>query len=120
LNQKFANLVEASDELSLVTKPSLALTVFRIVPKLQEEKQPLFSIDSLNDLNRVFFGRLSTRHDIMLTQTSLNGIFCVRFAVGAARTTEEHIQEAYNIIIKEAKFAFEAWEQTVYGLATVG
>lgn len=56
----------------------------------------------------------------MLTQTSLSGIFCVRFAVGAARTNEEHIQEAYNIIIKEAKFAYETWEQAVNGLATVG
>jgi len=51
----------------------------------------------------------------MLTQTSLNGVFCVRFAVGAART-----QEAYNIIIKEAKFAVETWEQTASGVATVG
>ena len=56
----------------------------------------------------------------MLTQTSLNGVFCVRFAVGAARTNEEHIQEAYNIIIKEAKFAVETWEQTASGVATVG
>ncbi|KIM45051.1 hypothetical protein M413DRAFT_441699 [Hebeloma cylindrosporum] len=120
LNQKFANLVDASDELSLVTKPSLALTVFRIVPKLQEENQPSLSLDSLNDLNRVFFGRLSARHDIMLTQTSLNGIFCVRLAVGAARTNEGHIQEAYNIIIEEAKFAVQTWEQTVNGVATVG
>lgn len=120
MNQKFANLVEASEELSLVTKPSLALTVFRIVPKLQEENQSSLSLDSLNDLNRVFFGRLSTRHDIMLTQTSLNGVFCVRLAVGAARTNKEHIQEAYNIIIKEARFAFETWEQTVKGVPAVG
>ena len=119
MNQKFANLVGASDELSLVTKPSLALTVFRIVPKLQEENQPPLSFGSLNDLNRVFFGRLSTRHDIMLTQTSLNGVFCVRFAVGAARTNEGHIQEAYDIIIKEAKFALKTWEQNVNGVATV-
>jgi len=49
----------------------------------------------------------------MLTQTSLNGIFCVRFAVGATRTNEIHIQEAFNIIIKEARSAFfEIWDQT--------
>jgi aromatic-L-amino-acid/L-tryptophan decarboxylase len=112
----FANLVDASDELSLVTKPSLALTVFRVVPKLQENQSPL-STESLNDLNRVFFGRLSHRHDIMLTQTSLNGIFCVRFAVGAARTNEKHIQGAYNIIIQEAKSAHETWNQTINEVA---
>jgi len=117
LNQSFADLVAISEELSLVTKPSLALTVFRVVPKLQEQ-QPALSTESLNDLNRVFFGRLSTRHDIMLTQTSLNGIFCVRFVVGAARTNEEHIQEAYSIIIKEARSAYETWNQTVNGVAS--
>ena len=91
-----------------------------MVPKLNEENRPSPSIDSLNDLNRVFFGRLSTRHDIMVTQTSLNRMLCVRFAVGAARTNEEHIQEAYNIIIKEARFTLETWEQTASGVATVG
>jgi aromatic-L-amino-acid decarboxylase len=56
----------------------------------------------------------------MLTQTSLNGIFCVRFVVGAARTNEEHIQEAYNIIVKEAKSASEIWNKTLNRVATAG
>ena len=72
-----------------------------------------FSTESLNNLNRDVFARLSARRDIMLTQTSLNGIFCIRFAVGATRTNEGHIQGAYNTIIEEAKSALETWRSTL-------
>ncbi|KAH9485139.1 Tryptophan decarboxylase 2 [Psilocybe cubensis] len=117
LNQKFAQLVRDSEELSLVTDPSLALTVFRVVPKLQSEDQPPLSTETLNEINSIFYGRVSSRSDIMLTQTNLNGIFCIRLAVGAARTTEQHIQDAFTIIEKEAKAAIEAWK-TINGTIT--
>ena len=118
LNQQFVNLINASDELSLVTKPFLALAVFRVVPKPREANQAAFSADSLNNLNRYFFRRLSARRDIMLTQTTLNGIFCIRFAVGATRTNEGHIQDAYDIIIEEAKSTIETWDQTISGVVS--
>ena len=118
LNQQFANLVNASDELSLVTKPFLALAVFRVVPKPRKANQAAFSTESMNNLNRYFFRRLSARRDIMLTQTSLNGMFCIRFVVGATRTNEGHIQDAYNIIIEEAKSTIETWDQTINGVVS--
>ena len=118
LNQQFVNLVNASDELLLVTKPFLALAVFRVVPKSREANQAAFSTEYLNNLNRYFFRRLSARRDIMLTQTCLNGIFCIRFAVGATRTNEGHIQDAYNIIIEEAKSTIETWDQTTSGVVS--
>ncbi|PPQ89700.1 hypothetical protein CVT25_014101 [Psilocybe cyanescens] len=114
LNQTFAQLVRDSEVLSLVTEPSLALTVFRVAPKLESEDQPSLSMESLNEINSIFFGRISARSDIMLTQTNLNGIFCIRLAVGAARTTEKHIQDAYATIEKEAKATIETW-QTING-----
>lgn len=115
LNQKFATLIEKSDTLALVTQPSLALTVFRIAPK--SASKAALSNESLNDLNRLFFGRLSSRTDIMLTQTTLNGVFCVRLAIGSARTTEKHITDAFDIVSKEADAAVEVWNQTVNGAA---
>jgi aromatic-L-amino-acid decarboxylase len=112
LNYEFADLVSASEYLSLVTPPSLALTVFRLEPKLTALKQSTLSPESLNNLNRLFYGRISVRDDILLTQTILNGIFCVRLAVGAARTDSDHIQKAYDLLNKEAKMAVEIWEQS--------
>jgi len=120
LNQLFVKLIQDSEDLTLAVPPSLALTVFRLSPKLNSANQPALSTESLNELNRIFFGRLSARHDIMLTQTSLNGTFCIRFVVGATRTTEQHIRDAHDIIEKEAKIALEVWDQTVNGISIVG
>lgn len=104
-----------STNLEIVTAPNLALTVFRVIPKGGSP-----NLESLNSLNRLFFGRISARPDIMLTQTTLNGVFCIRLAVGAARTTETHIQQAFTLIEKEAELAIETWSQTVNGMLTVG
>ncbi|KAF5386192.1 hypothetical protein D9615_002288 [Tricholomella constricta] len=112
LNQVFADFVTKSETLSLVTPPSLALTVFRLDPKPKSLDQPPLSLESLNNLNRLFYGRISARNDILLTQTVLNGVHCIRFAVGAARTEAPHIQQACDLLCKEADLTLEAWEQT--------
>jgi len=60
-------------------------------------------------LNRIFFRRISARHDLLLTQTELNGVFCIRLAVGAARTEETHIKRAFELLVSEACVALEEW-----------
>lgn len=37
----------------------------------------------------------------------LNGVFCVRFAVGAKETAEEDIEKAFKIILQEAEEALK-------------
>jgi aromatic-L-amino-acid decarboxylase len=112
LNHEFADLVSASKYLSLVTPPSLALTVFRVEPRPTFPQQTALSMDGLNNLNRLFYSRISDRDDILLTQTVLNGVFCIRLAVGATRTDSVHIQRARDLLEKEAEMAIEAWEQS--------
>lgn len=109
LNNIFAGLISESKILSLVTPPSFALSVFRLVPA---GVQGGLSLEALNELNRSLFGRLSARQDIMLTQTNLNGIFCIRFVVGAARTDEQHVRNAYDVVAEEAEGVLQAWHQT--------
>ncbi|KAJ7350357.1 pyridoxal phosphate-dependent transferase [Mycena albidolilacea] len=99
LNAAFAALPAQSDTLTLVTPPSLALTVFRLVPPDVDFK---LDLEKLNTLNVAFFARLARRPDITITQTVLKGVFCVRFAVGAARTTEKHVRAAFDAIVEEA------------------
>jgi aromatic-L-amino-acid/L-tryptophan decarboxylase len=94
--------VEQSENLALVTPPSLALSVFRVQPTGSHP-------EDLNSLNRQFFNRISTRTDIYLTQTVLNGSTCTRFAVGSALTTREHILHAFEIISEEAKVVLSKW-----------
>ena len=69
-----------------------------------------YSLTDLNNLNRVFYDRISVRHDVLLTQTVLNGIACIRFAVGAYRTEERHIDQAFKLLQEEGHIAIKEWE----------
>ncbi|KNZ73941.1 Tyrosine decarboxylase 1 [Termitomyces sp. J132] len=111
LNQIFAEFVASSDLFSLITPPSFALSVFRLDPQLKTLEQPSHSLETLNKLNKLFYSRLTARHDILLTSTVLNGVSCIRFAVGSARTDISHIIQACELLHKEAKLTLKSWEQ---------
>ena len=75
LGKIFAESVRSHPELlELVTPPSFSLSVFRIAPSAVPE----LSEDELNELNERFYQELYERKDLMLTQTILGGIYCVR------------------------------------------
>ncbi|CAL1713657.1 unnamed protein product [Somion occarium] len=109
LSQYFASLIRASPSFELVTEPSFALSVFRVLPSGDSEGSQAVTLELVNELNRSFYSRLSARPDIMLTQTMINGVFCIRFAVGATRTKKEHIDKAWSIIQEEAVAAVQDW-----------
>ncbi|KAJ7714338.1 pyridoxal phosphate-dependent transferase [Mycena maculata] len=108
LNTTFVDLLADMEIFELVTPPSLALTVFRVVPPSHAQAD----LAALNALNAAFFARLAVRPDLAITQTVLNGVFCVRFAVGAARTTQAHVRAAFDVLVEEAHAAIALWEPT--------
>ena len=116
LADRFSALMKASPQFELVVRPSLALIVFRLVPPSQANGLVTPSIakdlTSLNLLNRIFHRRLSLS-DLFLTQTDVNGIFCIRFAVGATRTQEQHIDMAWKVLCAEAEPAMEEWIESL-------
>ena len=76
LAQIFAESVRNHpDLLELVAPPSFSLSVFRIAPSAVPE---LFE-DGLNELNERYYQKLCERKDLMLTQTELDGIYCIRW-----------------------------------------
>ena len=111
LNKHFVSLVHASPDFSLVTEPSFALSVIRLTPpsivSMESDKDKLEA--TLNDLNKDYYSRLSSRNDVALTQTKMNGTFCIRFAIGAARTKKEHVDRAWEILQQEAQATLSAW-----------
>ncbi len=111
LNHYFASLVKMSSTFSLVTEPSFALSVFRLAPSSMIASNSKFAEEQLNELNRAFYGRISARPDILLTQTKLNGIFCLRFAIGAASTKKEHIDSAWALLEEEARGTLSDWSR---------
>lgn len=64
----------------------------------------------LNALNLDFYARLSGRQDVAFTRTDLNGIICVRCAVGAERTEDVHIQQAFGVLCDVADETLKAWD----------
>jgi aromatic-L-amino-acid decarboxylase len=95
----FATLIRASPHFKLVTEPVLGLTVFRFLP----EAFINHTLAEQNTLNRDFYQRLSARSaELLLTQTDLNGVFCVRMAIGSARTEEKHIKRAFEVLSEVA------------------
>ena len=85
--------MRVSERFQLVTPPSFALSVFRLRPRRADAP-----LAAANALNRRFWDRLLERHEVLLTQTELGGVFCVRFAVGAARTEEGDVEKAWEVV----------------------
>ena len=63
----------------------------------------------LNTLNHELNDALSARSDLTLTQTMLpgengaEGVFCIRFAIGAERTRWEHVEKAWGVVVEEGE-----------------
>ncbi|KAG1818039.1 pyridoxal phosphate-dependent transferase [Suillus subaureus] len=108
LNARFAEHIRESDQFCFVAKPFLALTVFRLAPK----SRPHLTTLELNALNRAFYARLAARSDIAITQTDLNGVFCVRMAIGAEKTVERDIDKALDVIGQEGRATLREWDRT--------
>ncbi|KAI0272703.1 pyridoxal phosphate-dependent transferase [Gloeopeniophorella convolvens] len=92
-NNAFAAHVRASPRFELVTPPSYALTVFRLAPRAG------IDLDEANALNSAFYDELQSRRGPALTQTKIGGVFCVRMAIGAARTERRDIDNAWEVIV---------------------
>lgn len=97
LNAKFVELIQACDLYEIVAPPSFSLTVIRLAPNKHS-----YTCEELNVLNKKLYDKLMERTDIFLTQTTLDDLFCIRFAVGSAHTNEAHIQKAYELLCQEA------------------
>jgi aromatic-L-amino-acid decarboxylase len=95
LNNLFAEHIRASPIFQLVTPPSFALTVFRLLPRPANTAGEL---DSVNSLNREFYNNLQSHSSLVLTQTLIGEVFCVRLAVGASSTEQSDIEDAWGVI----------------------
>ena len=95
LNNSFAEHIRASPIFELVTPPSFALTVFRL---LSGSTSDAGQCDGVNAVNREFYRDLQSRSSLVLTQTLIGEVFCVRLAVGASTTEQRDIEDAWSII----------------------
>jgi aromatic-L-amino-acid/L-tryptophan decarboxylase len=89
LAELFADWVEESPEWELVASRRFSLVVFRRVGTDEENERIL--------------QRVNASGEIFITQTKLDGRYVLRLAIGNARTTEEHVRRAWEVLNREAR-----------------
>ena len=85
----FAGWVEESDDWELVAPRRFSLVVFRW--------------NGTDAENERILERVNASGEIFITQTKLDGRYVLRLAIGNARTTEEHVRLAWDVLNREAK-----------------
>jgi aromatic-L-amino-acid decarboxylase len=88
LAQLFAGWVEESDDWELVAPQRFSLVVFRR--------------NGTDEENERLETRVNASGEIFITHTKLDGRFVLRLAVGNARTTEDDVRRAWDVLNKEA------------------
>ena len=61
-----------------------------------------FRLDGDDGANEALLERVNARGDIFLSHTKLDGRYVLRLAVGNARTTEEDVRRAWDVLREEA------------------
>jgi aromatic-L-amino-acid decarboxylase len=89
LAELFAGWVEESAEWELVAPQRFSLVVFRL-RGTDEENERLVE-------------RVNASGEIFITHTKLDGRYVLRLAVGNARTTEDDVRRAWEVLNKEAR-----------------
>ncbi|KAH6631731.1 pyridoxal phosphate-dependent transferase [Chaetomium tenue] len=99
MGEDFAGaLKDRSDLFEIVSGPSFALTVFRLVAKSEGA-----SLEERNTQTRALYEKVNASGKMWLTSTELDGRFAIRL-VTAVRTTEpEHIQTAIKTLVEIAE-----------------
>jgi aromatic-L-amino-acid decarboxylase len=80
----FAQLVEASADWELVAPQRLSLVVFRK--------------NASDEENEAIVERANRSGEIFLSHTKLEGRYCIRLAIGNARTTEVDVRRAWEVL----------------------
>jgi aromatic-L-amino-acid/L-tryptophan decarboxylase len=97
----FSTLIENSAIFELVTPPTLALVVFRLVPPGVSQNEAYRNdpqvIKKLNSLNLQLHDHTS---QLFLTRTDLGGNICIRISTGGYRTEERHVKAAFEVLEK--------------------
>ena len=91
-----ASWVEAAPDFVLMTDPKLSLVCFRFQPEGETEK-------TLDSLNQALLHQLNQSGKLYLTHTRVGGKYVLRMVTAQARTTETHVQTAWELITSVAQ-----------------
>jgi aromatic-L-amino-acid decarboxylase len=89
LAQLFATWVDAEPGWELVAPRRFSLVVFRL--------------EASDEQNETLLERANASGEIFLSHTKLDGRFVLRLAIGNARTTEDDVRRAWDVLRREAE-----------------
>ena len=89
LAELFAGWVNASDDWELVAPQRFSLVVFRW--------------EGTDEANEQLVERVNASGEIFITHTKLGGRYVLRLAVGNARTTEDDVRRAWDVLNRETE-----------------
>jgi len=89
LAQLFADWVKDDADWELVAPQRFSLVVFRR--------------DGSDEENEQLVERVNASGEIFITHTKLDGRYVLRLAIGNARTTEDDVRRAWNVLDREAE-----------------
>jgi len=90
LAQEFAAWVKAEPGFELCAPVPFSTVCFRAVPH--------GSLDEQNDFNERLLAAVNAAGPVFLVHTKLHGRIVLRLAIGNARTTRSHVQQAWDIV----------------------
>jgi aromatic-L-amino-acid/L-tryptophan decarboxylase len=85
----FAGWVEADPDWELVAPQRFSLVVFRF--------------DGSDDRNEALLERVNASGELFISHTRLHGRYVLRLAIGNARTTEDDVRRAWDVLRREAR-----------------
>ncbi len=95
LARRFAGHVSGANAWRLVAPTPLSTVVFRFAPAGPEE-------DVLDELNRKLLDAVNESGESFLSPTVLEGRVALRLSIGNLRTQEEHVDRAWEALVREA------------------
>ncbi|KAK3391066.1 pyridoxal phosphate-dependent transferase [Podospora didyma] len=106
LGEEFANWIrDRPDLFEILTGPSFALTVFRMVGKSGEGEASSSSSDEeeRNALTRTLYETVNRSGKMWVTSTVLEGRFGIRMMTGVRTTEQEHVEAAFKALVDAAE-----------------
>ena len=93
LARLFASWVEADADFEMLAPVPFSVACFRARPA-----DRVWSDADLDRLNEALIERVNRSGDVFLSHTKLDGRFTIRLAVGHLKTTERHVQRAWDLL----------------------
>lgn len=94
LGETFAGLVESRKDLfKIFTKPSFALTVFQVVPKVADSAEQ-------DQITKEVYELVNKRGEIYITSSVVGGAYVIRVVSANPKAEEKFIRRAFDILVE--------------------